>query len=129
MSPHMMLLLLAMCRCPRCLHRRRPPPPHRCVVDEERGQFSANPALKFKHDYPPTKLMFMPDKEGSQPDLLASTGEYLRIWRVHDDNVRLELLLNNVRKRWCRSRALGGGDCTGVEEEQEAARRARLEGM
>lgn len=66
------------------------------VVDDERGVLTSDPNLTFKHEYPPTKLMFIPDKEGTRPDLLATTGEFLHIWRVNDDNVRLELLLNNV---------------------------------
>ena len=37
------------------------------------------------------------DKEGSRPDLLATTGEFLRIWQVGEEGVTLERLLNNVR--------------------------------
>lgn len=69
------------------------------AVDDERGVLTSDPNLTFKHDYPPTKLMFIPDKEGSRPDLLATTGEFLRIWQITEDNVRMELLLNNVRAR------------------------------
>lgn len=56
----------------------------------------SDPSLTFRHDYPPTKLMFIPDKECTRPDLLATTGEFLRIWRINEDNVQLERLLNNV---------------------------------
>ena len=34
----------------------------------------ANPNLCFSHPYPPSKVMFIPDKEGTRPDLVA-TGE------------------------------------------------------
>lgn len=40
--------------------------------------------------------MFMPDKEGAQPDLLATTGDYLRIWQLKETGVELVKLLNNV---------------------------------
>ena len=30
------------------------------------------------------------------PDLVATSGDYLRVWRVSDSDVRLECLLNNV---------------------------------
>ena len=30
------------------------------------------------------------------PDLVATSGDYLRIWRVGNSEVRLEALLNNV---------------------------------
>lgn len=35
----------------------------------------ANPKLTFNHPYPPTKLMFIPDREAQRPDLMA-TCEY-----------------------------------------------------
>jgi hypothetical protein len=31
-------------------------------VDEENSRLVSNPALTFQHAYPPTKLMFIPDK-------------------------------------------------------------------
>ena len=67
-----------------------------CAVDDETGKFSSDPKLTFQHPYPPTKIMFIPDKEGSSPDLLATTGDFLRIWRVSEDSVQLHKLLNNV---------------------------------
>ena len=66
-------------------------------MDDETGKFSSDPKLTFQHPYPPTKIMFIPDKEGSRPDLLATTGDFLRIWQVSDDGVQLHKLLNNVR--------------------------------
>ncbi len=92
-------------------------------------QFKADPQFSFAHPYPPTKLMFIPDKararsrermshspialrvraslpppphpcaaplqEGSREDLLASTGDYLRIWQIGESGVELRALLNN----------------------------------
>lgn len=52
----------------------------------------------FEHPYPTTKIMWMPDPNGSRRDLLATTGDYLRLWQVTDNkSIRLECLLNNVR--------------------------------
>ncbi|XP_073121068.1 uncharacterized protein [Henckelia pumila] len=49
--------------------------------------------------YPPTKLIFIPDKDCHRPDLLASSSDFLRIWQISDfDNgrrVELKSLLNN----------------------------------
>lgn len=68
-------------------------------LDEERGQFVTDTSLTFRHDYPPTKLAFIPDKEGTRPDLLATTGEFLRIWRINEgEGVQLERLLNNNKQ-------------------------------
>ena len=65
------------------------------TLDEESGNFVADPKLSFSHPYPTTKLMFVPDKECNRPDLLATTGDYLRIWEVKEDGVELKSLLNN----------------------------------
>ena len=42
-------------------------------------------------------------QKGVYPDLVATSGDYLRVWRVSDSDVRLECLLNNVRKQKCLS--------------------------
>ena len=65
-------------------------------MDDDTGKFSSDPQLRFKHPYPATKLMFIPDKECVHPDLIATTGDYLRIWQVKEDEVQLLKLLNNV---------------------------------
>jgi WD repeat-containing protein 68 len=39
--------------------------------------------------------MFVPDTEGTSEDLLATSGDYLRVWRIGDDGVHLKSLLNN----------------------------------
>ncbi|CAJ0753646.1 15829_t:CDS:2 [Entrophospora sp. SA101] len=37
------------------------------------------------HRYPITKVLWEPYKGGSTPDLLATTGEYLKLWEIIDD--------------------------------------------
>eukprot|EP01113_Clastostelium_recurvatum_P045757 TRINITY_DN7912_c0_g1_i1.p1 TRINITY_DN7912_c0_g1~~TRINITY_DN7912_c0_g1_i1.p1 ORF type:complete len:327 (+),score=82.95 TRINITY_DN7912_c0_g1_i1:126-1106(+) len=49
----------------------------------------------FDHPYPTTKIMWMPDRKGDRPDLVATTGDYLRIWEVMDDGIQMKSLLNN----------------------------------
>lgn len=66
------------------------------AVDDDTGKFTSDPRLRFKHPYPATKLMFIPDKDCVHPDLIATTGDYLRIWQVKEDEVQLLKLLNNV---------------------------------
>ncbi|GFH13219.1 WD_REPEATS_REGION domain-containing protein, partial [Haematococcus lacustris] len=77
-------------------------------LDEERNKLVSSPALTIQHDFPPTKLMFIPNLESSHPDLMATAGEVLRVWHVHDDadphpgsggkGVRLQRVLHNVDK-------------------------------
>ena len=40
-------------------------------------------------------------QKGVFPDLLATSGDYLRVWRVGDTETRLECLLNNVSINPC----------------------------
>lgn len=49
----------------------------------------------FDHPYPTTKIMWIPDSKGIFPDLLATSGDYLRVWRAGDTDTRLECVLNN----------------------------------
>jgi WD repeat-containing protein 68 len=76
-------------------------------LDEESGQFVD--CGGFEHPYPTTKIMWMPDQAGNRRDLLATTGDYLRLWNVMDNKcVRLEALLNNVRAALRRPRPAPG---------------------
>ena len=49
----------------------------------------------FDHPYPTTKIMWIPDSKGIYPDLLATSGDYLRVWRAGEPDTRLECVLNN----------------------------------
>ena len=53
--------------------------------------------FRFDHPYPTTKILWIPDTKGVCPDLLATSGDYLRIWKVNEGSgeVKLESLLNN----------------------------------
>jgi len=53
-------------------------------LDEETNSFVSR--TKFDHPFPPTKIMWVPDKTGSKEDLLATTGDSLRLWRVEKNN-------------------------------------------
>ncbi len=41
----------------------------------------------------------MPFQKGVFPDLLATSGDYLRVWRAGESETRLECLLNNVSQQ------------------------------
>lgn len=49
-------------------------------LDEASGDIA--PVLSFDHQYPPTKTMFIPDPHALRPDLLATSADHLRIWRI-----------------------------------------------
>jgi len=59
-------------------------------------------AAEFDHPYPCTKLGWSPDLSPCAPDLLATTGDYLRLWSVSRETdasgrsqVKKEAVLNN----------------------------------
>jgi len=63
-------------------------------LDDDAGAFVKTG--EFKHPYPATKIMWIPDKMGDKPDLLGTSGDYMRLWQVQDNGeVNLKCLLNN----------------------------------
>lgn len=67
----------------------------RIVRLDDKGEF--NVCAQFDHPYPATNVQWKPSKNTTGKDLLATTGDYLRIWAVADTGkeVRMEALLNN----------------------------------
>jgi WD repeat-containing protein 68 len=45
----------------------------------------------FSHNFPATKLLWMPNKSASHPDLLATSSDFLRIWKVDDERNTVSL--------------------------------------
>jgi WD repeat-containing protein 68 len=70
----------------------------------------------FNHPYPTTKIMWAPETQTQ--DMLATTGDYLRLWGVNEDGtVKAKCLLNNVRNEWtehctCASTTLTHASCS-----------------
>ncbi|KAG2276960.1 hypothetical protein Bca52824_059515 [Brassica carinata] len=60
-------------------------------LDESNGEIRSDPNLTFEHPYPHTKTIFIPDKECQRPDRLATSSDFLRLWRIADDHSRVEL--------------------------------------
>ena len=84
-----------------------------CAVDDEYGRFICDQRLTFTPPFPATKIMFMPSKETNHPDLMATTGDYLRIWLIQEEGVILQKLLNNVRHG---RRAVSPGPAWGLHD-------------
>lgn len=61
-------------------------------VSEESGRFER--VADFEHVYPPTKLMWMPNATGQQPDLIASSTDSLRIWQFGEEQPLKSNLIN-----------------------------------
>lgn len=59
------------------------------------SDFTTDNRLFFDHPYAPTNLMFFPSQDTANPDLIATSGDYLRLWEIHDDRIQLKSLLNS----------------------------------
>ena len=58
---------------------------------------------QFQHEFPPTKIMWIPDTEGQFKDILATTAEYLRIWKLQEDTNQYKehKILKNINTDFC----------------------------
>lgn len=59
------------------------------------SDFTTDNRLIFDHPYAPTNLMFFPSEDTANPDIIATSGDYLRLWEIHDDRIELKALLNS----------------------------------
>ena len=76
------------------------------IVSFDENQNQLVKSAQFEHPYPPyifyvdsytsTKLMFIPDTDCQHEDLLASTSESLKIWKIEGDTVSEHSNLKNV---------------------------------
>ncbi|EPS57104.1 hypothetical protein M569_17720 [Genlisea aurea] len=63
---------------------------------DESSSLNPNPSLFFDHPYPPTKLQFHPSP--SPPaNLIASSGDFLRLWQIKDASIDSVSTLNNSK--------------------------------
>ncbi|KAL4642519.1 hypothetical protein ACB092_02G024300 [Castanea dentata] len=56
-------------------------------LDNSNGKIRSDPNLSFEHPYLPTKTIFIADKKCTKPDLLITSSDFLRVWRIFDDCV------------------------------------------
>lgn len=61
---------------------------------EDSSSLKPIPSLSFDHPYPPTKLLFHPSPSAPK-NILASSGDFLRLWEVKDGSVEPLSTLNN----------------------------------
>ncbi|VDO30843.1 unnamed protein product, partial [Brugia timori] len=62
-------------------------------LDEQQGELVER--LSFEHTFPPNCIQWIPDMMDSYPDLLATSAECLKIYRVEPNSVMMECILNN----------------------------------
>jgi len=62
-------------------------------LNESTGEFEAK--CTFENSYPATKVMFIPDQKGCCDDLVATSGDYLKLWEITDSGAKSRAVLNN----------------------------------
>ena len=64
---------------------------------DEGGSGTFKKLCEVDHPYPATKVLFAPEKHPhTTGDLLATSGDYLRLWNINADNdVEMKAILNN----------------------------------
>ncbi|XP_071742542.1 protein TRANSPARENT TESTA GLABRA 1-like [Rutidosis leptorrhynchoides] len=68
------------------------------TFDQDTLTVKTNPNLSFDHPYPPTKLMFQPNPNSiSSSDILASSGDFLRLYGLRNDTIEPISVLNNSK--------------------------------
>lgn len=57
----------------------------------------------FDHPYPTTKVTWIPDRKGVHPDLVGTTGDFLRLWQIDRNGTPKPrcLLNNNKQSEFC----------------------------
>lgn len=74
--------------------------------DHDALSLKPTPSLSFDHPYPPTKLMFHPTPAASTAsastatsaaNILASSGDYLRLWELRDSSIEPISVFNNSK--------------------------------
>ena len=66
-------------------------------LDDSNGENRFDPNLSFEHPYPPTKTIFIPNKECTKLDLFTTSNDFLRVWRISDDRIKLKTSLTEQR--------------------------------
>jgi DDB1- and CUL4-associated factor 7 len=65
----------------------------------QQGSSSMERVCTFDHPYPATKIAWIPDAGGHRPELVGTTGDFLRIWEVTDaGESKLKCILNNNKQ-------------------------------
>lgn len=70
------------------------------IIQLNENKSGLKKVTQFKHPYPPTKIMWAPDTSNITSDLIATTGDFLRIWDVSTDTIKEKhILTTSVRKK------------------------------
>ncbi|XP_057438855.1 WD repeat-containing protein LWD2-like [Lotus japonicus] len=58
--------------------------------DDTTSNFTTDPRLILDHPYAPTNTMFFPSEDTTNPDLIATSGDIIRLWEIQEDKIQLK---------------------------------------
>ena len=64
---------------------------HVSILQLNTKRQSYEPIITFEHKYPPTKLMWVPDLRGNYENIMATSGESLKIYNINNESKSVEL--------------------------------------
>lgn len=73
--------------------------------DVESGMLLTDERASFPHPFPPTHLEFMPDRSTSPPDLLATSSDVVRLWKISESGTVLDSTLKDSQMTGVRSQS------------------------
>ena len=65
------------------------------VVDVNSGILMTDENASFSHPFPPTHVEFIPDRSTSRPDLLATSSDIVRLWKISDSGTVMDSALKD----------------------------------
>eukprot|EP00039_Didymoeca_costata_P005842 m.85137 g.85137 ORF g.85137 m.85137 type:complete len:341 (+) comp12997_c0_seq4:143-1165(+) len=71
-----------------------------CILDFDEDTGCMTDVVTLEHPYPASKIIWMPDlNEQYEAELIATTGDFLRIWSVAPGKLTQQCVLNNSKSR------------------------------
>lgn len=68
------------------------------IVDCDTGMLLTDDVVSFSHPFPPTHIEFIPDRSTTRPDLVATSSDIVRLWRISEDTgTVLDSVLKDVQ--------------------------------
>lgn len=61
----------------------------------ESGMLVTDEHPSFSHPFPPTHLEFIPDRSTARPDLLATSSDVVRLWKIRDEGTVLDSVMKD----------------------------------
>lgn len=66
----------------------------RYADDAQKDDMLANPALRLSQAFPATKIMFLPNVSTAEMDMVVTSSDGLRLWKLEEERASLDRFLD-----------------------------------